>query len=201
MPRGRPRKVDLESALERSMNLFWKKGFEATSMNDLSAATGVAKPGLYAAFGDKEALFCEALSRYYETLGRLLLDELVEGPGSVSTGLRRFLDQVADGLADDARPEGCFVVNSLVECANEETPLAELSRRFDAKRRQAILDRLRRARQEGELSERVDVEALADFFAAQALALGVMGRAGADRAAMARLIDVAMTVLSREPDV
>jgi AcrR family transcriptional regulator len=200
MPRGRPRKVDLESALETSMNVFWAKGFEATSMNDLSAATGMAKPGLYAAFGDKEQLFCKALTRYFSMSGQLVLDELVQSRGPLSADIRSYLDKIADSLLDKSKPNGCFLANSVVECADHTSPLAQLARDFDARRRQALFERLERARQIGELPEDAGIEALADFFAGQALAMAVMGRAGSDQATFERFIDVAMQALPcKEP--
>jgi len=195
MPRGRPRKVDLESALETLMNVFWENGFEATSMNDLSVATGMAKPGLYAAFGDKEQLFCAALTRYFDMSGQLLLDDLAQPQDTLATAVRRFLETIADALVDETKPDGCFITNSVVECTHYAPSLADLARDFDAKRRKGLLDRFQRARREGELSEEAEIEALADFFSGQALAMAVMGRAGTDRATFERFIDVAMKVI------
>lgn len=195
MPRGRPRKVALESALETSMNVFWEHGFEATSMNDLAVATGVAKPGLYAAFGDKEKLFCSALTRYFNMSGQLLLDELAQAPDRLSIAIRRYLETVADGLLEKNKPVGCFVANSVVECAHRASPLARLARNFDSRRRKTLLERFQRAKREGELPDGVDIEALADFFAGQPLAMAVMARAGADPSTFKRFIDVAMKAL------
>src|SRR5712692_5869572 len=66
MPRGRPREFDREAALERAIDVFWRHGYEATSVSDLTAAMGVNPPSLYAAFGDKEKLFLEAVERYQQ---------------------------------------------------------------------------------------------------------------------------------------
>ena len=76
MPRGRPRKVDPEEALDASMLTFWKKGYEGTSLQDLCEATGMAKPGLYACFGNKDALFEKSLSHYFDNLAMPTLEEL-----------------------------------------------------------------------------------------------------------------------------
>ena len=195
MPRGRPRKVDLESALDTAMKVFWERGFEATSMNDLSVATGMAKPGLYAAFGDKEQLFCAALTRYFDTSGRLLLDDLVQSPDTVAAAVRRFLEAIAGALLDKSKPDGCFIANSVVECAHQASPLKGLARDLDARRREALLERFQRAQREGELPKDAETEAFADFFAGQALAMAIMGRAGADKATFERFIDVAMKAL------
>ena len=196
MRRGRPRKTDPDKALEASMRVFWEKGFEGTSMSDLVAATGMAKPGLYAAFGDKEALYTKALTHYFTELGSPLLDDLMRSPDPLPVVVRRFLDTVAASVVDKTNPGGCFVVNSVVECANRPAPLEDLARAFDAKRRAAFIDRFRAAKQQGELPTDADARALAEFFAGQALALAVMGRGGSSRGSLDRFIDVAMKVIS-----
>lgn len=195
MVRGRPRKTDPNGALETSMKLFWAKGFEGTSMNDLAVATGMAKPGLYATFGDKEALYTKALTHYFNERGSPMLEDLIQSPDRIDVVVRHFLDTVATSATDKTTPGGCFVANSIVECASHPAPLEKLARTFDGKRRAAFLDRLRTAKERGELPDDADVQALADFFSGQVLALAVMGRAGADRASLNRVIDVAMKAL------
>lgn len=177
------------------MKMFWEKGFDGTSMNDLAAATGVAKPGLYANFGDKEALYTKALTHYFDELGSPLLDDLARSPDPLVVVVRRFLDAIATSVVDKKSPGGCFVVNSVIECANRPAPIENLARAFDAKRSAAFLDRFRLAKKQGELPADADAKALAEFFAGQVLALAVMGRAGASRKSIDRVIDVAMTVI------
>jgi AcrR family transcriptional regulator len=177
------------------MKMFWEKGFEGTSMNDLAAATGMAKPGLYATFGDKEALYTKALTHYFNELGLPLLHDLVQSPDPLDVVVRRFLDAVAASTVDKTNPGGCFVVNSVVECANRPAPLDDLARAFDAKRRAAFIDRFRTAKRQGELPADADARSLAEFFAGQALALAVMGRAGANRKSLDRFIGIAMKVI------
>ena len=198
MARGRPRKTDPNSALDTSMKVFWEKGFEGTSMNDLAIATGMAKPGLYATFGDKETLYTKALTHYFNELGLPLLHDLVQSPDPLEVAVRRFLDAVAASAVDKTSPGGCFVVNSVIECANRPAPLDDLARGFDAKRRAAFIDRFRSAKRQGEIPADADARALAEFFAGQALALAIMGRAGADRKALGRFIDIAMKVIPVE---
>jgi AcrR family transcriptional regulator len=195
MTRGRPRKTDPDTALADSMKVFWEKGFQATSMSDLVAATGMAKPGLYATFGDKEALYSKALTHYFSELGAPLLDDLRRSSDPLPVVIRRFLETVAASVVDKSSPSGCFVVNSVVECAHHPSPLEDLARSFDAKRRAAFVERFRAAKKQGELPGDCDAKALAEFFASQALALAVMGRAGTNRRALNRIIDVAMQVI------
>ena len=195
MARGRPRKTDPKQALEAAMQLFWEKGYEATSMNDLVAATGMAKPGLYATFGDKEALYGKALSHYFHELGAPLVEDLLQSPEPIDQVVRRFLETVADSVRGKQCPSGCFIANSVVESSGGPTALQDMARDFDAKRRAVFVRRFKKAKAEGELPAEADEKALAEFYAGQALALAVMGRAGASRTTLQRFIDTAMTVL------
>ena len=195
MARGRPRKTDPDAVLETAMKAFWERGFEGTSMNDLAAITGMAKPGLYANFGDKEALYTKALAHYFGDFGGPIIDDFVRSPDPLDVVLRRFLGAVAASASDKAGPGGCFLVNSLVECANMPRSLEAVGRDFDAQRRAAIARRFKAAKRQGELPADADAKSLAIFFAGQALAIAVMARAGAGKASLDRFIDVAMTAL------
>ncbi|MEH6405509.1 MAG: TetR/AcrR family transcriptional regulator, partial [Sneathiella sp.] len=114
MVRGRPRKIDPDTALDIAVRLFWDQGFEGTSMNDLVEATGMAKPGLYAAFGCKEQLYIKALTHYLDQSAPMF-KELVASPDNLPVVLKRFLSSIRDGAIDKTCPSGCFVVNSVVE--------------------------------------------------------------------------------------
>ncbi len=195
MNRGRPRKTDPDKALETAMKLFWKQGFEGTSMNDLAAATGMAKPGLYATFGDKEAVYAKALEHYFKEFGSPLIDELLKCPHALDTVIRHFLQAIATSASDKKSPGGCFLVNSVIECSDQSAALEDLGRSLNMNRREALLERFKAAKNHGELPADADPKALADFFAGQALALSVMGRGGSDRKSLERFIDVAMTAL------
>ncbi len=95
---GRPRGFDRDAALEAAMLLFWRKGFAATSMNDLCDAMGIRSPSLYAAFGSKEALYLEAIQHYVQTIGPPVWDKLVEGT-TARAGVEKLL---LAGTADAA---------------------------------------------------------------------------------------------------
>ena len=126
--RGRPRAFDRAAALEKAMLLFWRKGYEATSISDLTEAMGIGSPSLYAAFGPKEALYAEALRHYRETFDPPVWDSL-ESAGSVRDAIERYLMDAAAGLAPGpgARPTGCMVTLSSVSC-EEHPALHELMR-------------------------------------------------------------------------
>ncbi|HZC78142.1 MAG TPA: TetR/AcrR family transcriptional regulator, partial [Ktedonobacterales bacterium] len=79
-PRGRPRSFDREAALERAIDVFWRHGYEATSVSDLTSAMGINPPSLYAAFGDKEKLFLEAVERYQQQRRQAVMKVFDEAP-------------------------------------------------------------------------------------------------------------------------
>jgi AcrR family transcriptional regulator len=197
MSRGRPRKLNPNDVLDSAMRLFWEKGYDATSMNDLVSTTGMAKPGLYANFGDKEELYTKALDYYFNTLGKPIIDDLVHSTDPTEVVIKRLLDNITRFVIDKSNPTGCFVVNSMVECANKPKALEELARRFDAERRKAFVTRFQNAAKNNELPTNADPEALAEFFAAQILALAVMGRGGANQENLDRFINIAMSVLKK----
>ncbi|WDD93681.1 TetR/AcrR family transcriptional regulator [Burkholderia sp. FERM BP-3421] len=193
--RGRPRRFDRDEALARAMELFWARGYEATSMADLTAAMGVAAPSLYAAFGGKDALFRAVVERYLCTDGRHVLDAL-DAPGAVRDALGRTLMTAAWSLTLEARPRGCLVVLGALpgEVASEEACalLREQRRAFVVRLR----DHLARALREGELPAGASVDALAEYFVTVLYGMSIQARDGASRA---QLEGVARTALMAWP--
>ena len=119
MVRGRPREFDTEEALAKALRVFWERGFQATSITDLTAATGVGRTGLYAAFGDKESLFLLALDRYmalaYTDCAEMLEDE-PDARRAVEAHLLRMADSVTK--PDDAH--SCMLMNTVQESAGTQ---------------------------------------------------------------------------------
>jgi len=194
MDRGRPRKVDPDAALDTAMRVFWDQGFEGTSMNDLVAATGMAKPGLYANFGCKEQLYVKALTHYLERSAPMF-KELVTSTDALHVVLKRFLDSIRDGVIDKTCPTGCFVVNSVVECANKTPKLKDVSRNLNDVRRAALLARFQMEKKTGGLPADTDVNALTNFFNGQCVALAVLGRGGSSRISLNQLISLSLKIL------
>lgn len=205
MARGRPRKTDPDAVLDTAMKAFWERGFEGTSMNDLSTLTGMAKPGLYANFGDKEAIYAKAMERYCSAHAGPMLEDLIRSDDPLEVVLRRFLDSVVSSATKTMGPKGCFVANNMVECAGMPSSLEALGRYVDEQRKKALTMRFHSAQKKGEIPTDTDAKSLAVFYSGQALALAVMARAGAQWAALDRFVDTAMTVLPlailEEPDV
>ncbi|MDW3204198.1 MAG: TetR/AcrR family transcriptional regulator [Alphaproteobacteria bacterium] len=199
MVRGRPRKTDPDCALASAMQVFWTKGFEGTSLADLVEATGMAKPSLYATFGDKEALYTKALTRYMEGVGDEILGRIGSDDRPIRAVMRSYLEDVADRATDRTGPCGCFVVNSIVDAEN----LPEQTRRMmdlaKEKRSAIMVQVFDKAKARGDLPSSSSSMALADYFWGQTLAIALMARSGESRDSIGRFIDLALAVLGPEP--
>ncbi len=196
LKRGRPRKTNPAVALDEAMKIFWKQGYDGTSMTDLVAVTGMAKPGLYATFGDKEDIYTKALSRYYHEYSTPLFDDLIDSPDPINVVVRRFLQAIAASVVGKTCPSGCFLVNSVIECENQSPALEVQVRAYNDNRRAAFAKRFQVAQEQGELPTNANALALADFFSGQVPALAVLGSGGADQKSLEQFIDVAMSVLT-----
>ncbi|PXW57285.1 TetR/AcrR family transcriptional regulator [Chelatococcus asaccharovorans] len=194
-PRGRPRALDRDEALETALQLFWRHGYEGTSIADLTAAMGVTPPSLYTAFGSKERLYQEALDRYGASYGSFTARALAEEP-TARRAVERILQESVAVYSEGPAPRGCMLASGAVTCAPEHTlVVADLSRRRVATIA-AIKARFDRAVIEGELAPSTDTEALAAFYAAVVQGLSIQARDGVERDV---LDAVATTALSAWP--
>src|SRR3954471_15386205 len=117
MPIGRPREFDTETALELATSLFWEKGYEGTSLNDLTEAMGITRPSLYAAFGNKDSLFRKALN-LYETEKLAYIRQALEQPTARQVA-EIMLRGSVDNVMSAAQPHGCMGVITSVACGPE----------------------------------------------------------------------------------
>jgi len=193
--RGRPRTFDIDYALDRAVEVFWKHGFQDASMHELTEAMGLSKPSLYAAFGDKEALYLKTLERYVA----LLIERHAAALSGEADGRRAvegFLRSLAAMLADPALPGGCFIINGTADCGGSTIPATvELALRAALQGSELmVLERLVRAQCEGDLPESAAPEALAAMFGSLIAGLAVLAKSGASVAKLNTVIDAAMAV-------
>jgi AcrR family transcriptional regulator len=188
--RGRPREFCVEQALAQALRVFWSKGYEGTSLNDLTKAMGITRPSLYAAFGNKEALFRKALELYerekLEYIGRALAQPTARGVAEV------LLRGAVDNASSSEGPHGCLGVITSVACGAESQSIREevLERGKVAKR--ALIDRLERAKAEGDLPANVEVEALTNLLYAVVQGICIQAGAGASREELNRMVDTGL---------
>ncbi|GAB2184496.1 TetR/AcrR family transcriptional regulator [Roseibium sp. LAB1] len=195
MARGRPRKINTKDALQSVMIAFWQNGYTGTSMSDLAEASGMAKPGLYAAFGDKEALFEKALLHYFETYGGPVFARLKRAEKHVIQDFRDFLGAVADLTLDKETPAGCFLVNALVDCTYGAQRHQEVVMNLRAARYKAIRDRILKAVSVGEMPEDTDIDRAATFVDGQFSAIALLGRSGSNETDLRTFIETGLQAL------
>jgi len=192
-PRGRPRALDRDEALETALQLFWRHGYEGTSIADLTAAMGVTPPSLYTAFGSKERLYQEALDRYGASYGSFTARALAEEP-TARQAVERILQESVAVYSEGPVPRGCMLASGAVTCAPEHTlVVADLSRRRLAVI-SAIKARFDRAVIEGELAPSTDTKALAAFYAAVVQGLSIQARDGVNRDVLDALAATALSI-------
>lgn len=180
--RGRPRAFCRATALEQATRLFWCKGFEATSIADLTQAMGIASPSLYAAFGSKEALYAEALAHYNAVYGSQFWARFFEAR-TVREAVGAYLMDTAAQLTPDSTdlPRGCMLALSAVGSeGHAELGQAVFASRDDGLAR--LKTRIAQGVSDGELPAAVDVLQLARFIQAVQSGMSVLVRDGASRA-------------------
>ncbi len=176
---GRPRAYDPEQALDQALRVFWTKGYEATTIDDLTAATGLSRPSLYNAYGDKEGLFLRCMERYVSTRGQLAA-QAMEQAESVSDAIKAYLSQAAINFTGEDSPSGCLVACIIPAIDNPE--MRAFSTGVLAKSDAAVAIRLAAAVESGELPRGFPVERRARRVTDAASALAARARAGASRA-------------------
>ncbi|HET7715336.1 MAG TPA: TetR/AcrR family transcriptional regulator [Bauldia sp.] len=177
--RGRPRSFDRGKALARAMELFWAKGFDGTSLADLTGGLGINPPSLYAAFGSKEALFLEAVALYGETEGSYIWKQL-DAP-TAREAVERFLRASAIAFSRRGKPRGCLVILGALHPSESNREICRRLREFRAQNKVVLEDRLRRAVAEGELPEDADCSAMSSFILAVQMGMSIQARDGASR--------------------
>ena len=148
---GRPREFDVDEALDAAMAAFWAKGYEATSLTDLTAATGLHKGSLYQAFGDKHSLFVQSLKRYLGSM-RLAKTEILREADSPVEGLRRVMHRMVEFIDDSPCPMGCMAINTLVELAPHDPEVKEIMLDHIDRMRSSMRDIVAEAQAAGKIS-------------------------------------------------
>ncbi|WP_420413497.1 TetR/AcrR family transcriptional regulator [Roseibium sp.] len=200
MPRGRPRKIDPQDALKSALHTLWEQGYDRTSMADLVKATGMAKPGLYANLGDKDEIFQKALELYQDEMGTPMIEALVQSDEPLKDSLRAALRGVVHAKEGSGLPEGCFIINSTINCSAQPDHIQDKMRAMNMARRDAFLRRLERAQTDQELPEGTDIVALANFFAGQSASIFTMSQAGLPLEDLEAMIEVSLSVLPDASD-
>jgi AcrR family transcriptional regulator len=187
---GRPRGFDYDEALDRAMHVFWRKGFEGASLNDLTAAMGIQPASLYKAFGNKRTLFEKALARYLAGPVAFVHDALNE-PTAYAVA-DRILRRTAEFLTEGRSQRGCMTIQAALAGGVEGEPIRRKLIALRVKEQDALRRRFERAKSEGDLPNDADAADLARFVTALFQGMTVQAINGASREDLLRLSDTAL---------
>jgi AcrR family transcriptional regulator len=187
--RGRPRAFDADKALDQAMRVFWRHGYEGASLPELTAAMGINRPSMYAAFGNKESLFRKAMDRYIELSGEVMCDALSQ-PTARKVAERIF--QMVTAHCGPGKIRGCLLVQGALACGASADPIKRELALRRAAIENALRERFERAVLEGDLSKDADPAALAKYVATFQHGMAVQSAGGATREALLAAADVAL---------
>ena len=190
VPMGRPRAFDIEKALDQALQVFWHKGYEGTSLSDLTEAMGINRPSLYAAFGNKEALFRKVLDRYTDGPASYFRKALKEPTARAVA--ERILREAVDLLTDPRTPGGCLMVQGALSCGESADQIRQELALRRAAGEAAIRQRFKRARLEGDLPADSNPAELARFLATIIHGMSVEAASGASRNELLGVIQTAL---------
>ena len=187
---GRPREFDPDKALDSALEVFWRQGYEGTSLSDLTEAMGIAKPSLYAVFGNKEELFRKALDRYTARRSDLACDALNE-PTS-RRAVERMLLGFAGVDADDDVPKGCLMVQGALVCSEASEAIRKELCTRRAESEAALCRRMAEWKESGDLPASVVPTDLARYVMAIGNGIAVQAASGASSDDLRRVVEMTL---------
>jgi AcrR family transcriptional regulator len=196
-PRGRPRAYEPETALRQAADAFWRAGYAGTSLDDLSAATGMNRPSLRAAFGDKHEIYVKALRDYWERKFALMGEVLAPGRSLADTLMEAYDAALGIYFSGEGQPRGCFVVGTAVTEALEDPEVRQIVSDGFIGLDERFRERMALAREAGELRADADPEALALLASATMHTIAIRARAGRPRDELRELARKAVNAISR----
>ncbi len=191
---ARPKEFNPEDVLDKAMHVFWLKGYEATSMEDLLTAMDINRGSLYDTFGDKRQLFLQAIDRYCTGFIRERFS-LLDQPGPALPTLRRFVGLMIEGGLADPQRRGCLIANTVMELAPHEKDIAGKACQVLKMGEDAFFKILSRAKAQGELAKDKDPRALARFLVTMMQGTIVMIKAGTPAAVVKQTAETALSLL------
>jgi len=191
---ARTKDFDESEVLKKAVCLFWDKGYNGTSMQDLVDGLGISRSSLYDTFGDKHQLYLKALDNYRQDYGGHLCS-LTRESASTKEAIRNLLQLVVDDLLGDEQRKGCFMVNAGIEMANHDQEVNQLICDTEQQLEQAFFKAITRGQEQGEISKDKDAQALARFFHNTVKGMQVSGKSTSGRNFFEDIINTAVKLL------
>jgi AcrR family transcriptional regulator len=191
--RGRPKTFDRDHALEAAMILFWNRGFEQTSVDELAAAMGIQTSSLYSSFGDKESLYLEAVDHYRLSRGRIY-DTAISKGKTAKEGFANLLKVAASEMTRHNQPKGSMLALALPTCSPRHEKLQHEVNRLRDFSETIWIKRLRDAVRNRELPESTDLQVMQLFFRNTLFGMCLLARAGESRDTLVKIGKLALRV-------
>ena len=190
----RQREFDKEKALDNAMELFWEKGYAATSISDLTTIMGIQRPSLYATFGDKEKLF-EAALRKYTNLHATLIRTKLQSTTSVKEAFRNLFEELIEEEYKNKASKGCFCINTIVELAPHDEKFEILTREHEMYLSVIFQETLLKGIKSGELESNLDVKALAHTLVVTLIGITVLLKSHPERSFVDKSVVIILSLL------
>ncbi|MEN0084396.1 MAG: TetR/AcrR family transcriptional regulator [Leifsonia sp.] len=188
--RGRPRGFDTDEALDAAVEVFWRQGYEGTTLDDLTTAMGINRPSLYAAFGNKEETFKQAVARYAEVDMAYVGDALAEPTARAVA--EHYLRSNVLAITTPGKPAGCLSIQGGLAGSPEDQRIVRFLADSRASGERRLTERFRRAVKEGDLDADEEPAELAKYLVTVSAGLAVQASAGASRASLQRVAERAL---------
>ena len=190
---GRPYEFDKEETLSKAMDLFWEKGYKATSIDDLVDRMGIKRGSIYNTYGDKHSLFIAAVEYYAQEVTSKTI-KVLESPGSPLENIKLFFETIVN-TPSDRKTRGCLISNTVVELAPHDEEVAETVRIILERIQNAFLNCLDKAVEIGELPEDTNTKVLSQFLATSTHGLIVTGKSALNPKEVKNVVDVILSTL------
>ena len=187
---GRPLGFDRDAALHQAMLLFWRHGYEATSVNDLTAAMAITPPSLYTAFGDKKQLFLEAVQRYVS--GPVTSDSIIDGAPTAREAAVALLQAAAIGFTGESTPSGCLLASSAISCSPAAADVQKALSKIRLRIEKRLRIRIKQDNTTSGLSGKLDAATMAAYVMAVIQGMSTLARDGATRTKLLAVANAAM---------
>ncbi|MFI6866436.1 TetR/AcrR family transcriptional regulator [Nocardia sp. NPDC050406] len=193
---GRPRQFDESSLLDAATELFWSRGFDDTSVEDVSRVTGVGNGSIYGAYGNKRGLFLAAFERYCAGRGRFVREVVLAAPGSARAAVRALFEAIIDDCTSHPDRRGCLMINSVAQLGGRIPEVVAMGARTTAAMEEGVAERLRQAarRDDGTVDEAL-ISAHSANIVLVAQGLIQLSRMGIDRDRLLEIADISTTAL------
>ena len=192
---ARTKDFDENEVLKKAVNLFWLKGYNGTSMQDLVDGLGISRSSLYDTYGDKHTLYLKALQSY-QAAGAGNICNIINSTASAKTAIKNLLEFIVSNLLGDCDQKGCFLVNAEVEVAPQDEAVSKMICKNDQQIEEAFYTAIKRGQDSGEITNPKDTRALARFVSNNVKGMQVTARSIKDRAVFEDVISLTLSVLN-----